>query len=876
MSESIRLQSKQFVRWREKLSYRLARAMLFFGGPVVLYTLLVENLQTGLFVSFLYFLLLCIHFVKSLPFKVRVYTLVVIPSLVGVEEILGFGVLGGSRLYFALSVLLAILLLGGRAGLVTLLTTSSFFIVAAYLSVTGNLSVDVTALSLSQETYWWTWFIGTYLFSVGTAAYSVHYLFKRLQKSFHEIEQSSAEKGELIEANVNSNRRFQLLAENVTDVIWTTDFDLNLTFVSPSILACLGYTPEEAIGMNVSAMGLEMTPEEMKSSISAALEGDLDPSAKIGPLKLELQLKHKHGHLIDVEMHITFLRNEKGKPVGTLGVSRDVTDRKRLERAMESVLTGSTKKFGAELFSSLTENLQQTLQMRTLFVGIFNDDNTVSTLAVCQDGEIQENFVYDLENTPCDIALTEGCCSYSDNVQALFPKDELLFKMGMHSYIGVAILDREANPIGIMVAMDDKEILHLELAEKLLSIFASHAGAEIIRQKEEQEKETIRQQLVQSQKIDSIGQLAGGIAHDFNNLLVVINGYVELAKDSQEGDEELTEYLGEIHKASDRATALTRQLLSFSRQQIMETKTLSLNSVIEGLSGLLKRLIPESIAYQFIPMQALGMISGDKGQLEQAIINIVVNARDAMPEGGKLTIETENILIDQNYVDTHPWTKVGRFVLLRISDSGVGISAAMQERIFEPFFTTKPEGSGTGLGLSVYFGIVKQHDGFAHLYSEEGKGSEFRTYFPIVERKVSNVERRLEGKISRGHELILLVEDEEQVSKLASKILSRSGYAVILAEDGEVALQKFKDNADKIGLVLLDVVLPKLGGRDVMKAIRELNPLMPILFTSGYSKNGIHTNFILEDNLLLLQKPYSSENLIRRVRETIDAAKKAQ
>ncbi|MFT7688295.1 MAG: two-component system cell cycle sensor histidine kinase/response regulator CckA, partial [Candidatus Azotimanducaceae bacterium] len=349
-----------------------------------------------------------------------------------------------------------------------------------------------------------------------------------------------------------------------------------------------------------------------------------------------------------------------------------------------------------------------------------------------------------------------------------------------------------------------------------------------------------------------------------------------LAKEMQKDDKELTEYLGEIHKASDRATALTRQLLSFSRQQIIETKTLSLNDIVEGLNGLLKRLIPESIAYQFIGMQDLGMISGDKGQLEQAIINLVVNARDAMPEGGKLTIETENVLIDQDYVDAHPLTKIGRFVLIRISDTGIGISAEMQDRIFEPFFTTKPEGSGTGLGLSVYFGIVKQHDGFAHLYSEEGKGSEFRTYLPIVERKAGTIERRLEGKINRGHELILLVEDEEQVSKLASTILSRAGYKVILAENGEVAVQKFKENADKIALVLLDVVLPKLGGRDVMKAIHEIDPCMAILFTSGYSKNGIHTNFILEDDLLLLQKPYSSESLLRRIRETIDSANKSQ
>ncbi len=382
--------------------------------------------------------------------------------------------------------------------------------------------------------------------------------------------------------------------------------------------------------------------------------------------------------------------------------------------------------------------------------------------------------------------------------------------------------------------------------------------------------EVTRTQLIQSQKLESIGQLAGGIAHDFNNLLVVIQGYADLAQDLTENEGDLVEYHEQIQRASSRAAGLTRQLLSFSRRQIMETHPLNLNELINNIGGLLERLLPENIDYTFTPAENINTIDGDVGQLEQAIVNLAVNSRDAMPAGGALNISCSNVELDGKFVDENPWAKTGQYVQILVSDTGSGIPAELLDHVFEPFFTTKAEGEGTGLGLSVFFGIVTQHGGFTHIDSKVGEGTNIYTYLPQIGAKAKKMDVEKTPSRSNGTETILLVEDDEQVRKLASTILTLAGYSIVVAEDGESAVQMFKENASEIALALLDVVLPKLGGHEVMKEILKIRPELPILFTSGYSADGIHTNFILEDDLVLLQKPYSSDSLLQKIRELIE------
>ncbi|MBL4681748.1 MAG: response regulator, partial [Pseudomonadales bacterium] len=871
------MKQDQFQRWKTKLSKRLTRVLLILCAPVIIYSSMVANeldWQVGLGA---FCLLIVLSFSRQIPNFVKTYALIIMPMIIGTAILIKFGVVGGARLYFGLSILLAVVLLGQHIGNLFLIISVGLIAIVGTLSLRGFLEHDDTAYPLSQELTWWFWFGISFIISIGVAFYSVAYLIKKLEKNFGELESLLASKEHTIEAEKQSKELYQLLADNVTDVIWTMNLKLELTYVSPSVFAARGYTPEEVIQMGVSEMMVSIPREKIDEMLLTELENAEKSDIGKPILRIDTQLSHKDGHWVEVEFLLSFLRDEGGEIAGILGVSREIGDRKRLETAMDTVLSGTKQRYGIDFFDALTGKLQEALAVQMVFVGKVNEDKTISTLAVSEQGVKGENFSYDLENTPCQIVGQDGTCIYPSNIQSLFPKDKALVEMGVESYLGISIHDNKEQPIAILVAMDDKEMKDVQLGERLFNIFASHVRAEILRQEEEADKYSIQQQLNQAQKIESIGQLSGGIAHDFNNLLVVINGYVELAKehldDDDEEDEELNKYLSEIEKSANRATVLTRQLLSFSRRQIMELKPLNLNELIVGLSGLLTRLIPENIEYQFIPVSDLGTINADAGQLEQAIVNLAVNARDAMPDGGKLTIETENILIDQNYVNTHPWAKLGRYVLFRVSDTGFGISLEMQERIFEPFFTTKAEGEGTGLGLSVFFGIVKQHDGFTHLYSEVGKGSEFRTYLPIVERNAGSLERKLEPKLTRGQGLILIVEDEEQVCRLATTILTRAGYEVLAAEDGERAVEVFSRHHKDLSLVLLDVVLPKLDGRGVMKEIQNINADVPILFTSGYSSNGIHTNFILEDDLILLQKPYSAESLLRKVNSTIKATK---
>ncbi len=398
-----------------------------------------------------------------------------------------------------------------------------------------------------------------------------------------------------------------------------------------------------------------------------------------------------------------------------------------------------------------------------------------------------------------------------------------------------------------------------------------HYAIDVTEQKEkEDEREKLQEQLRQSQKMEAIGQLAGGVAHDFNNLLQAILGYGGLALEDLKEDAPARSSLKEIIKAGNRAAALVSQLLAFSRRQLLNLTDIDLNEIVTNLMKMIHRVIGEHITLSFIPGHELGTIRADRGQMEQIMMNLCVNARDAMPTGGAITIETENIRIDDEYCEMHTWARVGRYVLFSITDTGCGMDSRTLENVFEPFFTTKEVGEGTGLGLSTVYGIVKQHKGMVHIYSQVGKGSTFKIYLPQVERAVGAVGSKIEGAVPGGSETILVAEDDAPLLNLTRTILEKAGYAVLTAIDGEDALRVFEEHPDVIDMALLDVMMPKLGGRAVFDRIRVQRPQMRVLFASGYSMNAIHTDFVLEEGLQLVQKPYQRDILLRKVRETLD------
>lgn len=386
----------------------------------------------------------------------------------------------------------------------------------------------------------------------------------------------------------------------------------------------------------------------------------------------------------------------------------------------------------------------------------------------------------------------------------------------------------------------------------------------------------MEEQLRLSQRLESLGQLAGGVAHDFNNLLTAIMGTLDLMERRLSTDNPLRQDVASIRHSAQRAATLTRQLLAFARRQVIELQPLDLNKHLEDSLQMFRRLLPETIRLDFIPGRQLGTIMADPGQLDQILVNLLVNARDAMPNGGTITIETENVLVNGDYVRQHPWAKEGRYVLLSVSDTGVGMDEATRQRIFEPFFTTKEPGKGTGLGLSTVYGIIKQHDGMIHVYSEVGKGTTFKIYFPLVERRAVDVGTKVEGPVVGGSERILLVEDEEAVRQILAESLAGLGYEVFTAADGEEALRRLEEKQFAVDLVVSDVVMPRMGGWELYQKVQEKAPHVCFLFSTGYSENAVHVDFKKKGGVFLITKPYGLDSLARKVREILDQKKEGK
>ncbi|MCK9420903.1 MAG: PAS domain S-box protein, partial [Nitrospirae bacterium] len=385
------------------------------------------------------------------------------------------------------------------------------------------------------------------------------------------------------------------------------------------------------------------------------------------------------------------------------------------------------------------------------------------------------------------------------------------------------------------------------------------------------DQKKLEEQLRHAQKMEAVGQLAGGIAHDFNNILTAIIGYGSILRMKMRDDDPLRLNAEQILASSERAANLTKSLLSFSRKQILNPKPVNVNSIITRVEGLLARIIGEDIDLKTELSDNDLIVMVDAGQMEQVLMNLAANARDAMPDGGLLTIETEILQLDKEYQKTHAYGEPGVYAVISVTDTGIGMDEETRKKIFEPFFTTKEVGKGTGLGLSMVYGMIKQHKGYINVYSESGRGTTFKIYLPLIKAEADE-ETSLMAHTSMmgGVESILLSEDDADVRKLTKNVLEEAGYTVIEAEDGEEALNKFKENESSIRLLLLDVIMPKKDGKAVYEEIRRTHPAIKALFMSGYTANIIHKKGILEKDLNFISKPVAPAELLRMVRNVLD------
>ena len=594
-----------------------------------------------------------------------------------------------------------------------------------------------------------------------------------------------------------------------------------------------GYSAAEAIGSSISML----VPGGVASESDLIFE-KLRRGERVE--HYETVRVRKDGESLYVSLSIFPILDRTGNPVGAATIARDITKNKRAEEALRR---------SEERFKLIEENIDEVFWISD------PDISEITYISPAYErvwGRTRKSL---LENP---ISFIEGI--HPDDRERVLSDLELQ-KAGKpfdHEY-------RVTHPDGSTRWIWDRGFPIRDDAGRL----THYAGVA----QDITERRRLEGQFRQAQKMEAVGRLAGGVAHDFNNLLTIINGYSELALERLHPDDPLRSSIEEITKAGGQAASLTRQLLAFSRQQVLAPRVLDLNALVADVEKMLRRLIGEDIDLVMVPGAELGRVKADPGQIEQILVNLAVNARDAMPEGGKLVIETANVEIDDAYARSHPVVTPGRYVMLAMSDTGTGMDAATQAHIFEPFFTTKEHGKGTGLGLSTVYGIVKQSGGFVWVYSEPGLGSTFKIYLPLVEDAAESVP----GPEARelpfgGSETILLVEDEEAVRTLASRILQERGYRVLESASPDDALQIAEHHQEPIALLLTDVVLPKMSGRKIAEHLTLLRPSMKVLYMSGYTDDAIVRSGVLEANTAFLQKPFTPSGLARKVREVLDAA----
>ncbi len=629
-----------------------------------------------------------------------------------------------------------------------------------------------------------------------------------------------------------SEVRYRRIVDNTSEGVWMYDASSITTFMNPRMAEMLGCTVAEALGQPIFTFMDEAAREEARARVARRKRGVADRG--------DFRLTRRDGSDLWVSLHADPLFDPAGNFESSLALVTDITERRLADETRNRL-------------ASIVESSDDAIISRSV-------DGTIRTWNRGAERLTQ-------------YSATEAL---GKPLAILYPPEDAA---RLNAKRGEVDQEQVLEQFEMVARRKDGSLVDISITSSVLrDDLGTTIGASVIarditeRKRSEAALRRSEEQFRQAQKMEAVGSLAGGIAHDFNNLLSVILSYTSLLVEGLKESDPLLTDLTEVHKAGLRASGLVRQLLAFSRQQVLQPVVLDLNQVVTGIKGMLTRLLREDIQLSLLISPLAGKIHADPGQVEQVIMNLVVNARDAMPNGGNLSIETANILIDESYTVEHPSVTPGPYVMLAVTDTGIGMDAATKDRIFEPFFTTKELGKGTGLGLSTVYGIVQQSGGHVWVYSELGKGTTFKVYLPRTDR----TEEASLGTLgvtasSGGTETILLVEDEDQVRSIMRQVLRKQGYNVLEAQNAGEAFLLCEQFTANIDLLLTDVVMPRMSGRQLAERLALVRPAMRVMYVSGYTDDTIVHHGVLAAGIHFLQKPIMPAALTKKVRQVLDA-----
>ncbi len=641
-------------------------------------------------------------------------------------------------------------------------------------------------------------------------------------------------------------KKLSKIIDTIPDIVYQIDCDGNIKFINKAVTN-YGYEREELIGKSIFTI---IHPDDRKKAKYHINERRTDERAT---KSFELRLIGKNDDVFDCTINSQCIykaplvsldaegiyesENPNNKNfIGSQGIARDISDCRQAQKELQKKETDY--KFLIENHTDMIIKMDASGKIR------FVSPSYCSMFGKKKSEILNTSFmplVYEDDHQ----ATVEAMANLCEPPYSCYIEHRLMTVDGWKwvAWNDKAILDKNGNIIAIV-----------------------GIGRDIT------ERKNLEAQLLQSQKMETIAQLAGGIAHDFNNMLTVMQGYAEMSLMNLSSDNQIYSNINEISKTADRAASLTRKLLAFSRRQIIEPQIINLNEVLYDMDKMLRRLICDNIEFHTIPCEDLWPVKVDPGQIEQVLSNLVVNARDAMPDGGKIIVETANVIFDDTYVMEHISAKKGEYVMISVTDNGTGMDDETRVHIFEPFFTTKEKDKGTGLGLSTCYGIVKQNNGNIWIYSEPGKGSTFKIYLPRTDTGPRENPAHEDAKIAEnGTETILIAEDEPSLRKISADVLRNIGYTVLEAPDGREAIEIAKRYLpNEIHLVLTDVVMPHMGGKELSECLNEYYPKIKTLYMSGYTDHSILHNGVLEPGLPFLQKPFSTQKIVQKVRQILE------